>query len=93
MLQLGTIDWHRMCRRAMDFTALVGGLLVAVLMLRRVRVIPGGAVMAHVACRCLALEIRAGVKTRGIGRGKQARLESRHDQEYDRQQSTERYAS
>jgi hypothetical protein len=30
------------------------------------------------------------VKIRGIGRGKQTRLKSRHDQEHDRQHCSER---
>lgn len=99
MLQVRAFDRHRMCRCTMDFTALVGGLLVAVMMLRRIRVVRRGAVMAHVVCRCLVLEmhpglkIRPSVKTRGIGCGKQTRLKSRHDQEHDRQHRSERYVS
>ncbi len=100
MLQVRAVDRHRICRRAMDFTALVGGLLGAVVMMvRRVRVVRRGAVMAHVVCRCLVLEmhpglkIRPSVKTRGVGCGKQTRLKSRHDQEYDRQHCSERYVS
>lgn len=99
MLQVRAADRHRICRRAMDFTALVGGLLVAVMMLRHVRVVGRGAVMAHVVCGCLGLEIhpglkiRPGMKTRGIGCGEQTRLKSRHDQEHDRQHCSERYVS
>ncbi|MET3580535.1 hypothetical protein ABID19_003574 [Mesorhizobium robiniae] len=100
MLQVRAVDRHRIRRRAMDFTALVGGLLGAVMMLRRVRVIRRrGVVMAHVVCGCLGLEIysgleiRPGVKTRRIGCGEQARLKSRHDQEHDRQHCSERYVS
>ncbi|WP_167391385.1 hypothetical protein [Mesorhizobium temperatum] len=98
MLQVRAVDRHRICRRAMDFTALVRGLLGAVMMLRRVRVVRRrGAVIAHIMCGCFGLqihpglEIRPGVKTRGVGCGKQTRLKSRHDQERDRQHCTERY--
>lgn len=76
MLQVRAVDRHRICRRAMDFTVLVGGLLGAVMMLRRIRVVRSGPVMAHVVCGCPVLEIRPGVKTRGIGCGEQTRLKS-----------------
>lgn len=69
MLQVRAVDRHRICWCAMDFAGLVGGLLVAVMMLRRVSVVRRGAVIAHVVCRCLGLHMHPGVKTRGIGCG------------------------
>lgn len=93
MLHVRAVDRHRMSRRAMDFAAFVGRLLGAMMMLRPVCVVRRGPVIAHVVCGYLGLDIHPGLRTLGIGCGKQARLESRHDQKYDRQQCPERYVS
>ncbi|WP_292162572.1 hypothetical protein [Mesorhizobium sp.] len=99
MLHVRAVDRHRIRRRAMDFTAFVGGLLGAVMMLRPVHVVRRGVMIAHVVCGCLGLdihprlEIRPGMKTRGIGCSEETRLKSRHDQEHDRQHCPEPYVS
>lgn len=96
-LQVGTIDRHGMHRRAMDFAAFLAGILGTVIVLRHVHVVGCNAVVVttHLlgVVFCREIHTRVAVKTRGVGCGKQTRLKSRHDQEYDRQHCSERYVS